>query len=224
MKTKRILKLLTLGIIGVVAVSCSSEDDYAEVETPQDKLVELKSRVQRIASDYGVRDIAFDDAVLMKNLDMSDEEIERTMKIFSGLKGHYTMEKKEGQTFKMKKQIRPRTRTASPAAETWSGSTSGTYSERDFSLDISLSYYYSSTENSYINGSISVRYSWYDPDNYWEVWEEENVNIEEEHGDFAGVEQFSYSALISFNSDHGFSLKGEVISDYSAGTLRCDFI
>ena len=44
MKTKRILKLLTLGIIGVVAVSCSSEDDYAEVETPQDKLVELKSR------------------------------------------------------------------------------------------------------------------------------------------------------------------------------------
>ena len=50
------------------------------------------------------------------------------------------------------------------------------------------------------------------------------MNIEEEHGDFAGVEQFSYSALISFNSDHGFSLKGEVICDYSAGTLRCDFI
>lgn len=221
MKTKRIFQVCVMLVAGMFVTGCSSDDEFSFEKTNEEQLADLKSRALRIAMEYGLDNIEFNDEELMKNINVSDEEIEQTMKIFAGLKGHYVMSDKEGDTFKMHKCQLQRMRKVSPATETWSGSTSGSYSDSDFSLDISLSYFYSSMEKSSVTGTISVRYTWIDDEGY-EQWEDDDVNIVEEYGDFSGVGQFSYSAIISYNKN-GFVLNGEVICDYSAGVLICDY-
>lgn len=223
MKVKEIFQECAMLLAVFLIVACSSDDEFPFEKAKEEQLADLKVRAIRIATDYGLANIKFDDNELMKNLNISDEEIEQTMKMFAGLKGHYMLSGKEGQTFKMHKRQPNRMRKVSPVIENWSGSAFGTYSNYDFSLDISLNYYYSTMEKSEISGSISVRYSWYDEDNETYQWEDDDVEIVEEYGDFSGMNQFSYSAIIKY-SKNGFVLNGEVICDYSGGVLYCEYM
>ena len=68
-----------------------------------------------------------------------------------------------------------------------------------------------------------MRYSWYDEDTETYQWEDDDVEIVEEYGDFSGMNQFSYSAIIKY-SKNGFVLNGEVICDYSGGVLYCEYM
>ncbi len=113
MKTKRILKLLTLGIIGVVAVSCSSEDEYfangSETENVQTKV----SEIERMANDFGLSVTVNAQALEKAGCKVNMDSLESFFRSMAAINGTYTLaSKSDGLAEQKPKATRARTRSA----------------------------------------------------------------------------------------------------------------
>ena len=163
----------------------------------------------------------FNDTILIRNLDMTDQEIRMRIERLSLISGTYIGKYNSKGNFtltKLKKNIK---RAPSWSPETWRGSAS---TDADINsnakLQIELDYFYSETEKCYVNcksASVTVR----NYDNGY--FEEENydVDVSNENTVFSGRQSFDYYATIKCSEDK-FSGTWNISCNYDSGTLSCE--
>lgn len=142
--------------------SCTNDEEYLEEETTDAKLQEVKMRILKIAAEYGFDDYQVDDNLLRYNLNITDKEIERDMRLLAYLPGTYVLENDGKGKYTIKGKVSKRrslTRSAnaflSPAYETGSFDGRDSQDER-FVVEGSFDYRYGKTEKDYFDAEFKV--------------------------------------------------------------------
>ena len=113
MKTLRILKLLTLGIIGVVAVSCSSEDEYFADGSEAGNVQKTVSEIERMANDFGLSVKVNAQALEKTGCKVNMDSLESFFRSMAAINGTYTLASNpDGFAEQKPKAMRAKTRSA----------------------------------------------------------------------------------------------------------------
>lgn len=218
-KIKKCNSLKALSAVLLIILSACTSDFY-ETPTSIERLNSLKDKIYRYAEEYGVN-VTTNDSILIKNLDVTDEEIENRMKLLSKIPGTYIGIRNNKGVFNMKKLEKNITRSVSWSPEIWQGTVSDdVFINSTYSFSIELEYYYNQTANSYIRCSSAVFHVRKMGGGLNPYEDDINADLSNDYSNFVGSKGFTYSATITCVDKYS-SVSWVMVCVYDHDHLTC---
>lgn len=107
------LTMLVIVVSALFVGGCSSDEYGNEEEATEAQVAALKTRVLEIAAEYGLDNYVVDDAMLRKNISMSDAQIEKEMQMLASISGTYQLRKNGENTLRIGRKLSKRALTRS---------------------------------------------------------------------------------------------------------------
>lgn len=156
--------------------SCTNDDDsYFENEASDKKLQELKVKILHIAAEYGFDDIEIDESRLRLNLNLTDKQIEQSVKLLSAMEGTFILEKGEDGRIYSSKIVKRLSATRDGYNRGYE-SRNGEYEDEQvlndgLKVNYSFNYEYNQGDNDDFNPNFSLSYREVDKNgNYTGEW------------------------------------------------------
>lgn len=175
MKKLTLYLIFTMMICGTFTTSCTTEDDYFTEDAAEAKLQDLKTRILQIAAEYGENEIEIDENILRNNLNLSDKQIEQSIKMLAYLEGTFALEKGKDGKIHSRRIVKQMSATRSINDRGYE-SRSGDYSDEqllnnDLRVKYNFDYEYNQGNNDEFKPDFNLAYREKDEDgNYTGEW------------------------------------------------------
>lgn len=197
--------------------SCVSE--FYSQDSDTDRLNNLKSRIYRFATEYGIN-VSVNDNLLKKHLDMTDENIEKVIRNLSTIPGTYLGKCDSNGKVSLNKAKKNIKRIPTWSPEAWNGTASAREdinSACEFNIELNFSY--SETESCYVECTSATFHIKKDgKDGPYE--EDIDAEVSNESFYFSGTYGFNYEAKISC-TDEDIMGTWNITCVYDHGSITC---